>query len=619
MAPTVWSWPGLSGRSASLLLSLVLFPGVGLITSARPLPAQPPRSPIVQPSPPGQAASARALVLQKQLAARDLVALERWQQQRQIPDPHKYLLPVILARLSLPQQYDRAPLWQTWLSLNQNRPSLYHFRSIFDVRLFFLFRDGMPPEVKAAYKAMGEPPRVYQWNDSGTENHMFMQRVSGLTFLEGNGWPNARPAIAATNEAWLRAELTKFYTIGQGEFHSSTYYGYSIASLLNLYDFGATPELRRLAKAGLDWYAANMALRMSWGTAGGAESRGYDRLTWGSGLGAIAWVWWGDGVDAVARMKPNEAALAMVAATSSYRPDHFLATLARKQVPLPFLARMSHPVYYSYQQSNQFWETLYVTQDYSLGTLLLPQRSYQVKGTINAQYATYKLVVRDPKGVNNAVISLGGTFHTPMATGHSPGDQTVQGRSSVIYQLVRHPEDRAANVPGRSHLVLPARYGRPQRHGSWYIWRVEGAWVCARAWGDRIEWMASVSDRQKDYQALAALGDRTAWITDVARVADYPDWQKLTAALDRTQIDDRRWESQGQLSYTGLEGDRISLTYGPNAGIGQAEINGKPRILKNWPVIDSPYLKLELGSGLLEGKDGRSNRWQQRMTLNGPS
>jgi hypothetical protein len=285
-------------------------------------------------------------------------------------------------------------------------------------------------------------------------------------------------------------------------------------------------------------------------------------------------------------------------------------------VPLPFLLKASHPGYYSYHQGNQFWETLYVTSNYSLGTLVEPQRSYQVKGTINAQYATYKLVVRDPKGVSNAVVSLGGTFHTPMATGRSPGDQYVQQGGAVIYQLRLNDQDKAAGVPARSHLVLPARYGKPQRHGDWYIWRIEQTWLCARPWAETITWQASVSEQNKDYQALAAIGTKTAGITDVATVADYPDFQSLQKALDKTQVDDRSWERFGQLAYTSLQNERLGMTYEPNGGIGRASINGKERLLKNWPVLDSPYLKEDLDSGLLEVLQG--DRWRLRATVTGP-
>lgn len=568
---------------------------------------------------------ARSLAIREKLAAEDLDKLDAWWRREKIGDPHKYLLPIILSRLSLEERSDRQHSWDILLNMDKDKHDLYHFRSVFDIRIFFLFRDKMPGNVAESYRSMVASPRVKEWLETGTENHMFMHRLSGLALMDGSGWPNEDPATPATIEAWLRSELNKFLTIGQGEFHSSTYYGYSIGGLLNLYDFASTPELRQLAKAGLDWYAANMALRLSWGTAGGAESRGFDRNTWDSGLTAVAWMWWGDrevkteeNTDVVEKMNNGHARLALLAALSSYRPDPSLRQLARKEVPLPFLARASHPVYYSYHQDNNLWETFYITKDYSLGTLLEPQRSYQIKGTINPQNATYKLVVRDPKKLNNAVVSLGGTFFNLMATGRSPGDQYLQGRSAVIYQLILNQKDLTAKVPAESRLVLPIRYGQPQRHGDWYIWRIEETWLVARPWGERISLVAPVSERYKDYQALAASGNKTAWITDVARFADYPDFKRLTAGLDRTVVDDREWEKQGKLAYTGLEGDRLIMTYEPNGAIGRASINGKPRVLKNWPVIESPYLRSALRSGVLEYRNPVGESWRWRVNLKGP-
>lgn len=563
--------------------------------------------------------AARSLAIREELAARDLDKLDDWWRERNIGDPHKYLLPVILSRLSLPEQYeDREELWDILLNLERDKRDLYHFRSIFDMRIFFLFRDIMPPEVKADYRSMLDVPRVLEWDEGGTENHMFMQRVSGLALMDGSGWAVGDPATAATNEAWLRSELNKWLTIGQGEFHSSTYYGYSIGGLLNLYDFAQTPERRQLAKAALDWLAANIAVRLSWGTVGGAESRGFDRGTWDeSGLAALAWVWWGARPETAERLVKNSARVAIPAALSDYRPPPQLRAIARKEVPLPFMLKASHPGYYSYHQGNRFWETFYVTEDYSLGTLLNPQRSYQVRGTINAQYATYKLVVRDPKGANNAVVSLGGTFHSPMATGSSPGDQYLQSKGTVIYQLRLSDRDRKAGVPDRAHLVLPARYGKPQQHRDWYIWRIENTWLCVRVWGEKISWQERVSPRQNDYQTLVANGINTAWITDAARVADYPDFLSLTRALDRTKVDTRELASIGKLTYTSIEGDRLEMTYEPNSGISRASINGRERILKDWPVLSSPYVQQELNSGLLE-VFSPEEKWCLRATPIGP-
>jgi len=565
-----------------------------------------------------QAFQQRSLAIRQRVASEDLNSLDEWWRRVKLGDPHKYLLPVILARLSLPEQYDPETLWPFLRSLDKDRPDLYHFRAIHDIRLFFLFRDRLPPDLETTYRQMLDSPEVIEWMEQGTENHMFMQRGSGLALMDGSGWPNGAPGVAATNEAWLRAELNKFLTIGQGEFHSSTYYGYAIAGLLNIYDFAKTPELRQLAKATLDWLAANMAVRLSWGTAGGAESRGFDRGTWdNSELAAVAWVWWGDDPQTADRIPQKYAWVGVPAALSSYRPPREMTALAKKDVQLPFLLKASHPSYYSYHQDNQFWETFYITEDYSLSTLLIPFRSYQVQGTINAQYATYKLVIRDPKGVDNAVVSLGGTYHSPTAAGNSTGDQFLQEKGTVLYQLRLNERDIAAEVPTRSHLVLPTRYGEPQKHNNWYIWQVENVWLSVRVWGDTIDWKPQVSEKYSDYQVLAANGVNTAWITEVVSVNDAPNLEALTNRLDQTEVNDRLWTNLGQLSYKSVTGDRLELIYEPNGGIGKGTVNDRERVLGNWAVLDSPYLKQELSSGVLELIHPQG-RWKLRTTLTAP-
>lgn len=566
----------------------------------------------------------RGLAIRKKLASINLKEKDAWWRRIKLGDPHKYLLPIILSRLSLQDQpegkkYDPQQSWDILLKMDQDKQDLYHFRAPLDVRIFFLFKDTMPLEVKLAYRSQLQAPKVLEWTEGGTENHAFMQRASGLALMNASGFPVENPATAATNEAWLRSELNKFLTIGQGEFHSSIYYGYSISGLLNLYDFSRDQKLRELAKGLLDWYATNMALRLSWGTAGGAESRGFDRHTWNSGLTAIAWLWWGDQLKFAEQMDDQYAWLALPAALSSYRPPEILKAIARKEIPLPFEARASHPGYYSYHESNRLWEDFYITKDYSLGTLLEPARVYQVKGTIRAQYATYKLVVRDPKGEENAVISLAGTYHGPQATGRSPGDQLVQKRGAVILQLILNETDLKAGVPPASHLVLPKQLGQPQRYNNWYIWKIHNVWFVARPWGDKIELKSSISEKEPNLQALAAIGNQTAWITDVAGVSDYRNLQQLKAALDQTEIVDQDWKNQGKLSYKSLAGDRLTLTYEKNGALGDAFINGERRVLENWPVLDSPYIQQKLHSGQLEIQVPPQPPWRLRGTLMGPT
>ncbi|HEY9801546.1 MAG TPA: hypothetical protein V6D25_14415 [Leptolyngbyaceae cyanobacterium] len=194
----------------------------------------------------------------------------------------------------------------------------------------------------------------------------------------------------------------------------------------------------------------------------------------------------------------------------------------------------------------------------------------------------------------------------------------LQSQGAVIYQLRLNDQDKLAQVPGRSHLVLPARYGQPIKHQGWYIWRVENTWLCSRPWGDTINWQGAVSPKNADYQVLAAIGEQTAWITDVASVADYPNLSSLVNALKQTQIDERDWQRLGILKYTSLQGDRLSMTYNPQGGISRATINGQERILQNWPVLHSPYVKQELNSGILSVNIPNQKGWLLRVTLTGP-
>ncbi|MGC9502292.1 hypothetical protein [Baaleninema sp.] len=566
----------------------------------------------------------RSLAVRRQLAQEDLAELDEWWRSRDIGDPHKYLLPPMLAQLSLTPPEQRTPIWDFWRNLERDAPDLYHFRSLYDVRIFFLFRDELPEDVRNAYQTMVSSPRVLEWGEGGTENHISQQYLSGLALMDASGFPVAKPHLLATNEAWLRSEVWKYFTIGQGEFHSSTYYGFTIGALLNLYDFAATPHLRTWAKAGLDWLATNMALRLSWGTAGGAESRGFDRGTWyDSGIGAVAWMWWGSDepqeIDRIAsQMSDKHSRLAILAATSSYRPPPELRAIALKRVPLPFQLRASHPAYYSYREDNQFWETFYATEDYTLGTLVTSGRSYQVRGTINAQYATYKLVVRDVEGRSNAVVSLGGTYHTPMATGRSPGDRKVQEKGTVLYQLRLNERDRQANVPDRTHLVVPREYGEPQRFGDWYVWRIENVWLCVRPWGDTVTVENPVVDGDENYLALVAQGTNTAWITDAARVTDYPTFDRLTEALGKTEISDENWVSDGEIGYTSLAGDRLEMRYAPDRPVAEATINGRDRDLGQVPVFESPYVNQDLESGVLTVRIPDSGLWKLRLTPSQP-
>lgn len=527
----------------------------------------------------------RSLIVRNFFASLDIESSDIWWKKKKIKDPHKYLLPIVLSQLSLqnelnPQKINEKRLWEILLELDKYRPIPYHFRSYLDIRIFLLFKNRMPKNLLKMYKSQLHKPKVLSWLNPGTENHMFMQRSSGLSLMDSVGLSSEYLAIKSTIEAWLLSERNKISTIGQGEFHSSTYYGYSIGGLLNLFDFAKNPELKKLAKEILDFYALNMALRLSWGTAGGAESRGYDRNTWNSGLTAVAWIWWGDNIQLPNNISKSSIRLALAPALSSYRPPKYLKSIALKKIKLPLTFSTTHPDYYSYFKGKKFFETFYVTENYSLGTLLNTSRNYKTKGTINKQYATYKLVIKNKP--QNDVITLGGVYHGNQATGRSPGDQYVQEKGTVIYQLILNKKDLEMGVPPKSNLVLPIKYGEPFKYKSWYIWRTPQNWFCARPFGSKITYKKSVNYKNKKYQILTAHGNKNAWITDIANIVDYPNIETLQISLNKTNINDKLWNKQGTINYNSLFKDNIKMTYKENKTLPNIIINGKGKNIKNW-------------------------------------
>ncbi|MEW6497012.1 MAG: hypothetical protein AB1589_31495, partial [Cyanobacteriota bacterium] len=92
---------------------------------------------------------ARSLAIREHVAAQDLDEWAAWQQRMNPGEPHKYSLSVLLARLSLSDRYDSQRMWNTLLKLDKEQPNLYHFRSVFDIPIFFRYRNSLPKEVEA--------------------------------------------------------------------------------------------------------------------------------------------------------------------------------------------------------------------------------------------------------------------------------------------------------------------------------------------------------------------------------------------------------------------------------------------------------------------------------------
>ena len=555
-------------------------------------------------------------ILETAATSTSMQDLDRWWRREGIPDPHKYVLPAMLAKLVVGNEEPES-LWEYWSRLDRERPGIYHFRSLFDVRLFHTFSGSLPEAARARYAEMlTKDPST--WLAGGTENHISQTYYSGLALADGSEF-ESRPDVRAVQEAWLKGQLDKFLTSGQGEFLSSTYMGYTIGALLNLHDFARTDALRELARAQLDWLATQLALRLSWGTVGGVESRGFDHRTWNSGASAVAWLWWGpeDGADILRSaqgMKRSSWRLALPAALSSYRPPAILRSLARKDQTarhlLPFSLAATHPAYYPLAPTVAAAETFYATHEFTLGTLVWPERDHGRSGTINAQTTMFKLVVRGHGDQENLVVRLGGRYHSSQGTGRSPGTQFLQSDDVVLMVQRLTAEDLLQDVPEESRLVLPTSAAHAGHSSDWSVWDLGRAWLVTRAFGDRVQGPTPL-DSNSDLHAQIAEGQSTAWALTVLSKEEFPSPSAITTHLAEVRLDVDL--QQGRLRMTHPRRGSLDLRAGdPMAA---RNLDGQRWNMPDRPLLSAPFLRQE--NARLTIDDG-TDSWTLRATPRGP-
>ena len=551
-----------------------------------------------------------------------------------------------------------------YLSIPGNLRQNYHFAAVNWSRLLGLAGDRLPPAWHADFRAAvavydenrkpSDGPREYQpmartenlvgrveehLGGGGTENHKTMWRSAGLLYAQTFP-PGAKISgfSSADAEAHTTAVLTSFvrrlFTLGNGEYHSSSYYPHSYAAFVNLFDFSPRPETRAWAKAALDYYFATYGLKVFNGLHTGPQRRGWVEGAALAEMDAHLWVW--------AAGQPGYTTVPVAAAklitslhqpTSSYRPDRVITALLAKQIPLPFEARLNHPDYGMTTPGVQP-EYFYASPSFAFGSVQLDLVNN------SAQQTTWSLNVRAPAG---SLIFSGGQPRWLGPEGHSPYDQWVQHRGALLLMSAPSADSRADQRYALGKLEGPKSYARatafagpldpaappspavladPQQLAAYY----EAARTQAAVWlhVPRTATVHALPDGRfvvetaEAFVVITPFGAAPFWLDGAApgapkAMAAYralavpmaPAAGFAIEAVERTQfaaladLTGAKLEIDGLVArYRTLTGDTLRLDYQPAALRPRAEVNGTALDWKNWAdgaVVDSPYLKIKAG------------------------
>ncbi|MGC9451178.1 MAG: hypothetical protein ACP5I4_06985 [Oceanipulchritudo sp.] len=398
----------------------------------------------------------------------------------QYHDRGKYSFPKAIARMERHGPED--PQAERYLEeYAAGRYDFFHFPFIGLARIFGLYPEAsvVVRNREAFLRRILYHDPVYHYNaltGEGTENHVAMSRTSGYLFAQeglryGELAERAREWQARL-KPWLLQWAGRAYEHGTGEWDSNPYTAYNLIGWLNLYDFAEDAEIRSAARAVLDYYAANIALKYTQGIYGGPESRGDTR--YGplprSSTEYIAWFWFGlDGWESEKDFfNPSEYIQVVHAATSSYRPPAALYPLARKEIPTPSAYRLSKPDYLM-TRSGLSGETFLIEKSFTAGTVQTPYG-----GWTNASYGivNWKVVIKNGEGHPAILWGNGGMKSTSHARGRNPFDQFLQA-GRVIVQMTRVPSDAEEirdEVAGIAEewrkeqaRDFQARWGKPHR------------------------------------------------------------------------------------------------------------------------------------------------------------
>ena len=371
----------------------------------------------------------------------------------------------------------------------------------------------------------------------------------------------------------ILAYVRMLYNTGMMEWDSENYHGHTLAPYHNLYDFARDPEMKKLAKAALDWLYAAGAVKYWRGAFGGPNNRDYGggNVVFGGGAVQPLWLYFGDNVIE----NPTGHYDDVHHITSGYRPPAAVVELARKNFTRPVELLATKPYYKLWNPNKptrpQYWETTYFGKTYQLGSA----RSAEPMKPWTP--CMFKMTAWNSKrGVDYVVVN------TAKPGGHSvknAGDQIAQYRNLLIW----------LRPAGKGEWKFYFQFPRTARHE-----RVGGVWFV------RLE---------KTYLAIRLINLTKLTPYALPEVTDEID-KRTKKPKPNPRYPLYKGEAYFQADATGeVYPDHSGKGYSGFAlEVGEADSHGsfdafKAAVAKNSTLIDD---RLTLGQAILVGTDGQS-------------
>lgn len=453
-------------------------------------------------------------------------------------------------------------------------------RKMFDSARMWTERDPLrrpnefwiPPEQRKPGGEGWTPEFHNSWVDvRSTDNLRAMRECAVYLMAEETG--NA--ATAGIYRERIRAYVTALYTTGMGEWDSANYLSHGLTAYLQLYDFARDPEVRRLAKAHLDWICAAAAVKYFRGAWAGPNIRDYGNIGAHDGAAGEFWHYFGDLKKAAE--KPYRDFIHI--ATSAYRPPAAVVELARKNFPRPVEILASKPSYDGWtkpggEKEPAYFETTWMGHHTQLGSL--PNGHADPPGmNLNG----FRLLAENStRGSDTLIVFTSLDYNHSHASATAGADQIVQFRGNLIWMN--------AKAGTRFYFFLPKSADVREDVEHIFI-RLEKTWLAvhlikAKSNGADVAATERVCGGKKpfpgDYVWSATGGDGPCGF---ALEIGEPETHGNFAAFCKSVAEMSRFDfvrlAEGEVHFTNAKGLRV--------GLGLAR-NGRPTLFRDGAAHD---------------------------------
>lgn len=295
-----------------------------------------------------------------------------------------------------------------------------------------------------------------------TDNLRGMREVAIYLIAERGGNDLLRKLY---KDRLLRTALG-FWSVGNGEWDSPGYHPHTICAYLNLYAFARDQEVRKTAKAILDFCFTAAAVKHWKGSWGGPNKRDYGNYAPMRSVNELLYLYFGE-TPIVPKKHIADNVWAIV---SGYRPPAALVAFAKNHFEMPLEMFNTHPTYSNWlpgqAEKIEFYETLYYSEDFFLGSLAKGSRG-DVSG--------FRLTTTNAKqGADVLLGASGGTKRLHNGTGQ---DRIGQYQNlAILLAPGKVVHKKKGPQPNAAHFVIPQGAAVEHQGGIAFV-QTEKAWI----------------------------------------------------------------------------------------------------------------------------------------------